>query len=173
MPHLLGSRVAIHCIGVVVCVKMQPRSPPVAVSPRGEPRLDSSLLSFDFALKPPSVYISQCVASRPVGAPPVDNKVSTYHHDASDQHALIQSHGPPNTSLVACFTQTPFPDVSSASIACFQSFEAMLDKMTDRLRKGSGYHRSPKQNPPKNIPKDTHQNLGSRKEEVMATPTST
>ena len=45
--------------------------------------------------------------------------------------------------------------------------------MTDRVLKGSGYHRSPKQTPLKNIPKDTHKNLGSRKEKVMATPTST
>ena len=141
--------------------------------PEGGPRLDSSLLSSEFALKPPSVSISECVASKPVGAPPLDNKVSTYHHDASDQHAPIQLHGPPNTSLVACSTQTSFPDVFSASIACFQSFEAMLHKMTDRLLKGSGYHRSPKQTPPKNIPKDTHKNLGSRKEKVMATATST
>ena len=33
MPRLWGSRVAIHCIEVVVCGKIQPRSPPVAVSP--------------------------------------------------------------------------------------------------------------------------------------------
>ena len=133
-----------------------------------EPRLNSSLLSSEFA---PSVSISECVASKPLGALPLDNKVSTYHHLASDHHAPIQSHGPPNTSLFACSTQTSFPDVSSASIACSQNFEAMLDQMTDRLLKGSGYHRSPKQIPPKNIPKDTHKNVGSHKEKVMATPT--